>query len=208
MLALLAFAFVAVPMLAQRLLVPRDPDAVPDPVARGHRPQHPGRLLRADLARHRRLHGGRRLCGLQPAGAHRRHAADRVAAAAAGCARRPSACCSASRACASGGSTWRWRRWPRSSSSTGSFNRVNWVTNDSSSGSVSVPALQLFGSAFETPAQKYLLCLTLRRRVRAAGQEPGARRHRPRMDGDARHGRGGRGDRHPAGATPSSRPSR
>ena len=36
-------------------------------------------------------------------------------------------------------------------------------------------------------------------RVRAAGQEPGARRHRPRVDGDPRHGRGRRGDRHPPG---------
>ena len=38
-------------------------------------------------------------------------------------------------------------------------NRVPWVTNDSSSGSVSVGALEVAGFAFETPAQKYLLCL-------------------------------------------------
>ncbi len=38
-------------------------------------------------------------------------------------------------------------------------NRVKWVTNDSSSGSVSVQTLQMFGFTFATPAQKYLLCL-------------------------------------------------
>ncbi|KAF1044338.1 branched-chain amino acid ABC transporter permease [Xylophilus sp.] len=40
-------------------------------------------------------------------------------------------------------------------------NRVKWVTNDSSSGSVSVGTLDLFGHALQTPAQKYLLCLAL-----------------------------------------------
>lgn len=40
-------------------------------------------------------------------------------------------------------------------------NRVKWVTNGSSSGSVSVPTLQTFGLEFNTPAQKYLLCLVL-----------------------------------------------
>jgi branched-chain amino acid transport system permease protein len=39
-------------------------------------------------------------------------------------------------------------------------NRVHWVTNDSSSGSVSVRTLQLLGVEFNTPAQKYLLCLS------------------------------------------------
>ena len=40
-------------------------------------------------------------------------------------------------------------------------NRVAWVTNGSSSGSVSVSALQFFGIALDTPARKYLLCLSL-----------------------------------------------
>ena len=43
----------------------RGPAAVPDLVDRGDRAQHPDRLLRAGVARHRRLHGGRRLRGLQ-----------------------------------------------------------------------------------------------------------------------------------------------
>ncbi|UXH79716.1 branched-chain amino acid ABC transporter permease [Roseateles amylovorans] len=40
-------------------------------------------------------------------------------------------------------------------------NRVRWVTNDSSSGSVSVGALQLFGISLDAPVQRYLLCLSL-----------------------------------------------
>ena len=40
-------------------------------------------------------------------------------------------------------------------------NRVKWVTNDSSSGSVSVGPLQMAGYEFNTPVQKYLLCLSL-----------------------------------------------
>jgi len=39
------------------------------------------------------------------------------------------------------------------------FLRVKWFTNDSSSGSVSVGGLQVFGLQIETPAQKYLFCL-------------------------------------------------
>ena len=41
------------------------------------------------------------------------------------------------------------------------FARIKWFTNYSSSGSVSVPTLEMFGYAFETPAQKYLLVLGL-----------------------------------------------
>jgi branched-chain amino acid transport system permease protein len=40
-------------------------------------------------------------------------------------------------------------------------NRVPWVTNGSSSGSVSVGGLGMLGYQFNTPVQKYLLCLTL-----------------------------------------------
>ena len=51
----------------------------PDPVAGGAGREHPGGLLRPDLAGLGRLHGGGRLCGLQLLGAHRRHAADLAA---------------------------------------------------------------------------------------------------------------------------------
>jgi branched-chain amino acid transport system permease protein len=40
-------------------------------------------------------------------------------------------------------------------------NRVSWVTHDSSSGSVSVGALRILGHEFDTPVQRYLLCLTM-----------------------------------------------
>ncbi|RZL47235.1 MAG: branched-chain amino acid ABC transporter permease, partial [Variovorax sp.] len=40
-------------------------------------------------------------------------------------------------------------------------NRVKWVTNDSSSGSVSVNSLQILGYTFASPAERYLLCLAL-----------------------------------------------
>jgi branched-chain amino acid transport system permease protein len=39
--------------------------------------------------------------------------------------------------------------------------RLKWVTNDSSSGSVSVAGLNVFGLPLETPVQKYLFCLAL-----------------------------------------------
>jgi len=39
------------------------------------------------------------------------------------------------------------------------FLRIKWFTNDSSSGSVSVSGLQVFGLPIETPVQKYLFCL-------------------------------------------------
>ena len=41
------------------------------------------------------------------------------------------------------------------------FLRVNWFTNNSSSGSVSVSNLQVFGLPVETPVQKYLFCLAV-----------------------------------------------
>ena len=39
------------------------------------------------------------------------------------------------------------------------FLRINWFTNNSASGSVSISNLQLFGLPVETPVQKYLFCL-------------------------------------------------
>ncbi|MEO5698622.1 MAG: branched-chain amino acid ABC transporter permease [Burkholderiaceae bacterium] len=41
------------------------------------------------------------------------------------------------------------------------FLRINWFTNNSSSGSVSVAGLKVMGFAIETPAQKYLFCLAV-----------------------------------------------
>jgi len=39
------------------------------------------------------------------------------------------------------------------------FLRIRWFTNDSSSGSVGVAGLEVFGVAIDSPARKYLLCL-------------------------------------------------
>jgi len=39
------------------------------------------------------------------------------------------------------------------------FLRIKWFTNDSSSGSVSVSGINVLGLSIETPAQKYLFCL-------------------------------------------------
>ncbi len=41
------------------------------------------------------------------------------------------------------------------------FLRVNWFTNNSASGSVSVSNLQVFGLPVESPVQKYLFCLAI-----------------------------------------------
>ncbi len=41
------------------------------------------------------------------------------------------------------------------------FLRIKWLTNDSSSGGVSVSNLQVFGFSLESPTAKYLFCLTL-----------------------------------------------
>ena len=51
-----------------------DPDPVPDPLARRARPQHPDRLRRPALARHRGVHGGRRVRVVQLHAARPRHA--------------------------------------------------------------------------------------------------------------------------------------
>jgi branched-chain amino acid transport system permease protein len=40
-------------------------------------------------------------------------------------------------------------------------NHAHWVTHDSPSGSVSVPALSLFGLALDAPVRRYLFCLAL-----------------------------------------------
>jgi branched-chain amino acid transport system permease protein len=41
------------------------------------------------------------------------------------------------------------------------FLRIKWFTNESTSGSVSVNGLQVFGLAIESPTSKYLLCLSI-----------------------------------------------
>ena len=112
-----------------------------------------------------------------------------------------SASCSACRACASRASISRSRRWPRSSSSTGLFVRVKWFTNYAPSGSVAVGRARASSAIpIDTPVETYLFVPGLRRGARAGRQEPGARPHRPHVDGDPRHGHRRRDHRHPAAA--------
>ncbi len=76
------------------------------------------------------------------------------------------------------------------------FLRIKWFTNNSPSGSVSVNNLEVFGMAIQSAQSKYLFCLARAGGAGPAGQEPGARRHWPRVDGHPRHGRGRQRDRH------------
>ena len=57
-------------------------------------------------------------------------------------------------------------------------------------------------------SSKYLLTLSIVAVLGARGQEHGAKLDRARVDGGARHGRRGGGDRHPAACRPSSSRSR
>ena len=41
------------------------------------------------------------------------------------------------------------------------FSRVKWLTNDSTSGSVSAPELRIFGHLWQTPTEKYFLVLSI-----------------------------------------------
>ena len=81
--------------------------------------------------------------------------------------------------------------------------KVGWFSNYSSSGVITAQKIVILGYAFDTPAAKYLLVLSIVARDGARGEEHGAQQRRAVVDGGARHGRRGRGDRHPADARPS-----
>ena len=192
----------------QRLPVPRDPDPVPDPVARGARAEHPGRLLRPDLARHRRASwrsartrpttscvridgmpliagaAARRRC----APTRRRHAVRHPEPAHQGPLPR-------------GGDAGRavLRRLGVPAHQAGSPTTRRRARSR-------VADLQVFGLPIDTPVEQVpvlprrrwcVFALLAKNLVRGA--------HRPRVDGDARHGRGRRGDRHPPGVRQADR---
>ena len=72
-----------------------------------------------------------------------------------------------------------------------------WFTNYTPSGSVNAPPLELFGFDLRhARPRSYLFCLAFAVRARARRQEPRARPHRPRVDGDPRHGHRRRDHRH------------
>ncbi|KAG1252888.1 hypothetical protein G6F68_011582 [Rhizopus microsporus] len=180
-----------------RLPAARHPDPVPDPVAGRRGREHPGRVLRADLAGHRRLHGGGRLCSLELRRALSRHAAGHPDPA---------------------GRLLRHDRGrdlrhpqpahPGPVPGCGHAGRA--VLRG-----LGVPAhpvlhqLLIVGQRVGAAADGLRPARAERAGkvpVRAdpggdlqpAGQEPGARRHRPPVDGDPRHGRGRLRHRHPA----------
>ena len=73
------------------------------------------------------------------------------------------------------------------------------------SGVITAQKIEILGYAFDTPVAKYLLTLAIVAVLALAGEEPGAQRDRPRVDGGARHGRRGGGHRHPADAHQAAR---
>ena len=70
-----------------------------------------------------------------------------------------SAWCSAFRRCASRACTWRWRRWRRSSSSTGRSCASSGSPTTRRRARCRCPDLNVFGLPIDTPVQKYLFCL-------------------------------------------------
>ncbi len=190
--AVLAVAFLVVPVRDQRLLGERDPAALPDLCHRGDRAEHPDRLLRAGQPRHRRVHGGGRLCLLQADDrvprcqhVHPRHPVGRDH-------RRRSGCCSACPACGSRGSTWRWRRWRRSSSWCGCSTRCRGSTTirpraRSARRSARCSASLVTGASAPAWAT-YLFCLIFVHCQRHHRAQPDTRHAGAQLDGDPRHG--------------------
>ena len=80
------------------------------------------------------------------------------------------------------------------------FARVKWFTNYAPSGSVAVEQVELFGIPIDTPGRIYIFVLAIVVRARARRQEPGARPDRAHVDGDARHGHRRRDHRDQAAA--------
>ena len=78
------------------------------------------------------------------------------------------------------------------------FARIGWFTNYAPSGSVTAPALTIFGYTFDSPVREVPARAGDRVRLRAGRPQPHARGDRALVDGHARHGRRRRGDRHPA----------
>ena len=192
----------------QPVLAVGDPDSVPDLLARGARPQHPDRLRRPAVAR-----------------APRR--SWRSARS-----RRTTSCCAfpACRSC------WRSSAAALIAALVGilfglpslrirgfylavatlaaqffilwCLTKVGWFTNYSSSGVITAQQIVILGYAFDTPAAKYLLVLSIVTVMALAAKNMVRGNVGPLVDGGARHGRRGRGDRHPPDARPSCSRSR
>ena len=83
------------------------------------------------------------------------------------------------------------------SSGTGPSCCIKWFSMIRPPGNVRFPTWRCRQAGFPSPLEKYLFCLTVLVVLSLAAKEHHPRHHRPPMDGNPRHGRGGGGDRHP-----------
>ena len=146
-----SLAFVVVPLIGIDFCCQRGDDPVPDLLARGDRAQPPHRLHRPALARHRRLHGGRRLRLLQAHDALSRRQHPRLDRRCRASSRPRSARCSACRRCASRASISRSRRSRRSSSCRGASSACPGSTTTTSPARSRCRPRTLFGIADHRP---------------------------------------------------------
>ena len=122
--------------------------------------------------------------------------------------RRASASCSACRACASRGFYLAVATLACAVLHPLGLTKVGWFTNYSSSGVITAQQIVILGYAFDTPAAKYLLVLSIVALMALAAKNMAAQQRGPLVDGGARHGRRRRSDRHPPDAARSCSRSR
>ena len=192
MAAILVTAVALIPLARQRLLPHHGDDPVPGVRAGGDRAQPAHRLCRPDLARHRRLHGGRRLRLLQadhpvPRGQHPARSWWRRA-----CSRRHSASCSACRPCGSRASISSVATLAAQFFLDWCFNRIAWLYNYNASGAIEVPTRTGSGIVLTgptaTPLARYYAVLLIVAADDLGRLQPRARADRPGLDDGARHG--------------------
>ena len=83
--------------------------------------------------------------------------------------------------------------------------KVGWFSNYSASGVITAQTIEILGYTFDTPGAKYLLVLAIVAVLALAAKNMVRSTVGPRVDGGARHGRRGGGDRHPAHAHQAAR---
>ena len=173
----------------QPVLAVRDPDAVPDLRAGRARPEHPDRLRGPAVARHRGVHGRRRVHGVQLRAARCR-GMPILALVRAGrsCAPRSSASCSACRSLRIKGFYLAVATLACQFFVLWALQRIGWFTNHSTSGVITAQKMVILGYAFDTPVREIPAHAARRRRAGAARQEHAAQRNRAHVHGGARHG--------------------
>ena len=162
---ILLVAFVVIPLVGSDFVPAGGDDPVPDLLARRDRPQPPHRLYRPALARHRRLHGGRRLCLLQAHDGLSRTSTSIIWIIASGF-------FSAAVGVLFGLPSLRIKGFYLAVATLAAqfflqwcFIRVPWLYNYNVSGAIEVPTRTLFGvpvtGATATPTTRYLVVLTI-----------------------------------------------